>query len=117
MADDPKPPVTPPTTEPTAPTPTPAVIPPPRTLVEGEIEASGAPGKPFSVTGLNLGPKGTVSFGGQTVETTAWYTREHDKTTMIKGVLPADVAKGEVLVVTGGKTYRGWFGPKPAGKK
>lgn len=86
----------------------------------GIVSVVGAAGGAFSVTGYNLGhiadihkigeTKASVMIAGRAVAPTAWYTQDEDRggRSIIKGRLPNDISKGEVVVVTpDGQTVKG----------
>jgi len=66
----------------------------------------GVAGGPFSIDGSGFGGSGSVSISGRTLQTTRW--RDDN----IKGVLPADLEDGDVVIKTAGGELRGQF-PSP----
>jgi hypothetical protein len=61
----------------------------------GQMVVSGVPGGPFNIRGARFDQIGTVTFAGRIVSVTKW------ENNVIKGVLPADVPSGEVVVTDG----------------
>lgn len=75
----------------------------------GALDVSGSAGGPFTIRGAGFGASGTLTVGGQQIQTTAWGDNR------IKGTFPADVKSGtEVIVDSGGKVQKGFFGAPPA---
>jgi hypothetical protein len=75
----------------------------------GELVISGTAGGPFNIRGARFDQIGKVTFGGREVTVTKW------ENNVIKGTLPADIEKGEVVVTDGtGKVQKGHFGAPAA---
>lgn len=72
------------------------------------VSVIGAPGGAFMIQGYNLGSvtdvqkehDGSVTIAGRSIRVTAWYQQDEDHggLSTIKGQLPADISKGEVVV-------------------
>lgn len=72
------------------------------------VAVVGRPGGPFTIDGTGFGnAMGSVSISGRTVEITRW------KDTSIKGMLPADLAPGDVVVKSVSGELKGKWPPDP----